>query len=291
MPERIAKGGPMARKWSRGAVKALKLVERNMRGDLGKAMQEIDREIAGLKAGAKGGRDKAVKARVLIEHWRNGWADAKVLDHAGALAVLAVDEDDGDFYTHWKKAYTLKYRARSRGWGQMTEALSHYARALANLAEDDPSNTDALRSVLIDRGETFVYLSQADVGVAEMERALALKGTPQDWHVWAYAFALHQNGDYKKSADKLAPFLKGKPADDLYYNDMRLIIAASLARAGKKSEAQATIREFRKNRDAESEPVWTIALELERGCFLPGSSGETHWRESLEMLDAAALPR
>jgi hypothetical protein len=291
MPERIAKGGPMARKWSRGAVKALKLVERNMRGDLGVAMHEIDKEIAGLKAGARCGRDKAVKARVLIEHWRNGWADARVLEQAGALAVLGVEEDDGDFYTHWKKAYALKYRARSRGWGQMAEALSHYARALINLAEDDPTNTDALRSVLIDRAETLVYLSMAEVGVAEMERALALKGTPQDWHVWAYAFALHQNGDYKKSADKLTPFLKGKAADDLYYNDMRLIIAASLARAGKKSEAQAMIREFRKNRDPEDEPVWTVGLELERGCFLPGSPGEAHWRESLEMLDAAALPR
>lgn len=280
----------MARTWSRGAVKALKLVERNMRGDLDNAMQEIDREISALKPGAKGGRDKAVKARILVEHWRNGWTDSKVLDSAALLARLAIEEDEADYYTHWKLAYTLKYRGRSRSWSNMAEAMSHYNHALAHL-EMEPHTDDALRSVLIDRAETFVYLSQADVAVREMERALKLPGKSQDWHLWAYAFALHQNGDYEKSAAELASFLKGKPASDLYYNDVRLLLAASLARAGKIADAQKTIRDFRTNRDAQNEPVWTIGLELERGCFMPESPGEQHFRQSLELLDAGALPR
>src|SRR3546814_9405220 len=71
----------------------------------------------------------------------------------------------------------------------------------------------------------------------EMERALKLRGKTQDWHVWAYAFALHQNGDYKKSAAQLAPFFKGNAAKDFYYNDMKLLLAASLARAGKLDQA------------------------------------------------------
>jgi tetratricopeptide (TPR) repeat protein len=277
------------RRFSRGAVKTLLLVERNMRGDIKAAIKEINGCIKAR--GASLGRDRAVKARVLIEHWRNGWGDAAVLDSACKLARQGCKDDDGDYYTHWKWAYADKYRARSRGWEHMIEALSHYDDALAKLAADAVATKDSLRSVLIDRGETFVYLSQADVAVREMERALKLPGKTQDWHAWAYAFALHQNGDYRKSAAQLAPFLKGKPASDLYYNDMRLLLAASLARAGRTAEAARTIQEFRRVRDAEGEPVWTIALELERGCFQSGSRGEDHWRASLAMLDAKALPR
>jgi hypothetical protein len=291
-PERLGKrttreGAMAKRSFSRGAAKALLLVERNMRGDIESAIREVDGAISAAKGG---GRDKAVKARVLIEHWRNGWADAKVLDNACALAVLGCTEDDGDYYTHWKKAYIEKYRARSRGLHLMVEALSQYDEALACLAADSDSTADALRSVLIDRAETFVYLSQADVAVREMERALKQPGKTQDWHSWAYAFALHQDGSYRKSAAQLAPYLKGH-AKDLYYNDMRLLLAASQARAGQKAQANSTIQEFRRIRDAQDEPVWTISLELERGCFQPGSRGEQHWRDSLSMLDAKALPR
>ena len=73
--------------------------------------------------------------------------------------------------------------------------------------------------------------------------------------------------------------------------NMRLLLAASQARAGKTAEAQKTIQEFRRIRDKDDEPVWSVSLELERGCFQPGSRGEDHWRESLMMLDAKALPR
>lgn len=274
-------------KWSRGAVKALKLVEGNSRNDVRRALDEIERE---LSAGHNG-RNNAVKSRLLVELWRNGWADRAALEDANFFAACGRQADDGDFYTHLIAAYALKYRARGSGWSQLAEAMSHYTRALDALKSDDPSNIDAIRTVLIDRAETFVYLSQADVAVAEMERALKLGGEPQDWHVWAYAFALHQNGDYRKSAARLSPFLKGKASSDLYYNDMRLLLAASLARAGRDREAQATIHDFRKYRDAAGEPVWTVALELERGAFYADSPGERHWRESLERLDPEALPR
>ncbi len=283
------------RRFSRGAVKALQLVERNMRGDIEKAITEIDSSIkargaSGARSGGNTARDRAVKARVLVEHWRNGWADAKVLDSACKLAKQCCKDDDGDYYTHWKRAYADKYRARSGGWEHMAEALAHYDDALAKIKAEGATD-DALRSVLIDRAETFVYLSQADVAVREIERALKLRGKTQDWHVWAYAFALHQNGNYNKSAAQLAPFFKGQKAGDFYYNDMKLLLAASQARAGKLAQAQKTIKEFRDSRDQQNEPVWTIRLELERGAFFPDSAGEKHWRESLKLLDAKALPR
>lgn len=276
-----------ARRWSRGAAKALKLVERNRRGDLHRALEEIG---GALETGGNG-RDNAVKARILVELWRNGWADGTALDEAQSFAVCGRRADEGDFYTNLIAAYALKYRARSRGWGQLTEALSHYGRALEALIAEAPDNTDAQRTVLIDRAETLVYLSQADVAAAEMKRALALGGAPQDWHVWAYAFALHQTGDYRRSVRLLAPLVADKPADDLYYNDVRLLLAASLARAGREKAAQQTIRAFRANRDARDEPLWTVTLELERGAFYPESPGEKHWRESLERLDPEGLPR
>lgn len=276
-----------SRRWSRGAASALKLIAGNSGREVRQALDEIDQE---LRAGGNG-RNNAVKSRVLVELWRNGWADAGVLDDAQSFAVCGHQSDEQDFYTHLIAAYALKYRARAQGWGQLAEAMAHYAQAIAHLKADDPTNADALRTVMIDRGETLVYLSQADVAVAEMERALKLGGEPQDWHVWAYGFALHQNGDYRKSVTRLSRLLKGKPASDLYSNDMRLLLAASLARAGKTAEAQRTIRDFRSYRDAAGEPVWTIALELERGAFYPDSPGERHWRESLELLDPQALPR
>lgn len=276
------------RRFSRDAARALLLVERNMRGDVEEAIARLNSRIRAR--GTTAGRDMAVKARVLTEQWRNGWGDAAVLDSACSLARQGCRRDDGDYYVHWKWAYADKYRARSQGWEHMVEALAHYDDALARLAEEG-STDDALRSVLIDRAETFVYLSQADVAVREMERALKLRGKTHDWHVWAYAFALHQNGDYRKSAAQLAPYLQGETADDLYHNDMRLLLAASQARAGRTAAAQKTIKAFRAIRDAQGEPVWTIRLELERGCFQPGSRGERHWRESLEMLDRKALPR
>lgn len=275
------------RKWSRGAVKALKLVERNSRDDILRALEEIDRE---LSAG-RNGRNNAVKARLLVELWRNGWSDRNAIEDANAFAICGRQAEDDDFYTHLIAAYALKYRARSSGWSQIAEAMSHYNRAIEILKKDDPTNTDALRTVLIDRAETFVYLSQADLAVAEMKRALALRGEPQEWHFWAYAFALHQNGDYGMSIRYLRRLLRGKAATDLYHNDMRLLLAASLARAGRNEEAQRTIHDFRRYRDAAKEPVWTISLELERGAFFPDSPGERHWRASLELLDPKALPR
>lgn len=276
----------MAGKWSNGATKALRRVEKNRKKDLRDALKEIDDAPGDGKCA---GRNAAVKARIHIELWRNGFEAGAALDTARSFAQAARRADPDDFYTNWKTAYAMKYRARSCGWDEMIEALAYYARALAALRANEPGNVDALRCVLFDRAETFVYLSQPDVALAEMGHAPA--GPEQDWQHWALAFAQHQNGDYGAAIATIEALLTAKPGNDLYYNDMRLLLAASQARAGALDDAQRTIRDFRRNRDQQSEEVWTIALELERGAFFPGGPGETHWRASLELLDPQALPR
>lgn len=275
-------------KWSKGAAKALKLIEKNRKKDLEDALGKIDAE-PGTPVCA--GRNKSVKARIHVELWRNGWVAGTALDKAKAFAESGLGADEGDFYTNWKMAYALKYRARSQGWDNMTTAMAHYARAIRSLEVDDPDNVDAMRCLLIDQAEAYVYMSQTDDALTQMQRAMDLgkKPAPQPWHHWAYAFALHQDGQYKESIDRVAMARAGKP-DDLYYNDMRLLLAASQARAGYGAEANRTIGEFRKQRDKEHEPVWSIPLELERGAFQPGGAGEMHWRASLEDLDPGALP-
>ena len=276
----------MAEKWSRGAAKALKRIEKNRRNELKEALKDVDREPGQAKCA---GRNAAVKARINVELWRNGFEGNTALTDAEAAIRSARQLDPDDFYTNWKTAYVLKYRARGGDWDtMMRDSLTYYAQALATLRKTNPGNVDALRSVLSDRAETFVYQSQPRVALAEMKGAPA--DPKQDWQDWALAFAQHQNGDYGAAITTINALLAGHPSNDLYYNDMRLLLAASQARAGD-ANAQRTISDFRRYRDAAGEPVWTVALELERGAFEPGSAGETHWRESLELLDAAALPR
>ncbi len=278
-----------AHKWSKGAVRALRLIEENRKKDLAAALRAINDEPGGPQCT---GRNESVRARIHVELWRNGWEGAAALKQAQLFAKSGLTADKDDFYTNWKAAYVLKYRARSGGWEHLTAALTFYARAIARLAADDPDNVDARRCILIDRAETFIYLSQADIAVTEMRQAIDMVGgTVQPWHKWALAFALHQVGDYTGSMGQLAAYVDAAAPGDMYSNDMRLIQAASMARRGDSEGAKTTIQAFRDNRDKEKEPVWSISTELDRGAFPPDSPGEAHWSGSLAMLNAEALPR
>lgn len=276
-----------SRKWSNGAKNALRRIKKNNKKDLEGALQEVGLDPGGSECK---GRNDAVKARVHVELWRNGFHDSAALQSAHTCALSGCQLDGDDFYTNWKMAYALKYMARSRGRSHMGEAIPYYDHALASLHMHEPGNIDALRCVLIDRAEAFIYMSEADLAVTEITRAIDLGGTVQDWHRWALAFALHQAGEYSDSANEITRLLTGHPPKDLYYNDMRLLLAASQVRAGD-TQAERTIKKFREVRDKAGEEVWTVTLERERGAFYPDSPGETHWRESLELLDPQALPR
>jgi hypothetical protein len=68
-----------------------------------------------------------------------------------------------------------------------------------------------------------------------------------------------------------------------YYNDMRLTLAASYAREGKRQKAEAELRKFQQFRQLSGDAPWTLALEAERGAFVRNSAAERHWLQSLRL--------
>jgi hypothetical protein len=90
-----------------------------------------------------------------------------------------------------------------------------------------------------------------------------------------------------KANTLIAPRAK-KKVHTSYYNDMRLVLAASYARDKLRDKAQHQIDRFQQFRRLSGEQPWTVAIEAERGAFVAGSAGETHWLGSLA---AAGLPK
>jgi len=284
--------------FSHAAAKALLLLGENTKPAARKAYQ-LMAEALDKPEGHKTARNWSVYSRVMSELWRNGWvaAGARAPNRAVHAATTAVSLDDSDYYTHWLLAYAYKIRSRSAGqfkssWKQdMESALRHYEKALALLNKEKPQNAVVAgerNAVSIERAETFVYLSEPDRALREMERVIRdpNRAKPDAWQDWAYGFALHQVGRSYEAAEICERLLAEKDAN----NDIRLLLAACQARCHMALDGRQTIREFHKRRSAKSglsaedaEPTWTVALEIERGAFppeMPGG-GEKHWTESL----------
>lgn len=284
--------------FSHAAAKALLLLGENTKPAARKAYQ-LMAEALDKPEGHKTARNWSVYSRVMSELWRNGWvaAGARAPNRAVHAATTAVSLDDSDYYTHWLLAYAYKIRSRSAGqfkssWKQdMESALRHYEKALALLNKERPQNAVVAgerNAVSIERAETFVYLSEPDRALREMERIIRdpNRAKPDAWQDWAYAFALHQAGRSYEAAEICERLLVEKDAN----NDIRLLLAACQARCHMAMDGRQTIREFHKRRNAKSglsaedaEPTWTVALEIERGAFPPDmpGGGEKYWTESL----------
>lgn len=283
--------------FSHAAAKALLLLGENTKPAARKAYQTMA-EALDKPEGNKTARNWSVYSRVMSELWRNGWvaAGARAPGRAVHAATTAVSLDDSDYYTHWLLAYAYKIRSRSAGqykssWKQdMESALRHYEKALALLNKEKPQNAVVAgerNAVSIERAETFVYLSEPDRALREMERIIRdpNRAKPDAWQDWAYAFALHQAGRSYEAAEICERLLAEKDAN----NDIRLLLAACQARCHMALDGRQTIREFHKRRSARSlsaedaEPTWTVALEIERGAFPPDmpGGGEKYWTESM----------
>jgi hypothetical protein len=291
--------------FSRGTAAAFAAMEQYTRT----ASREARRQIREILQAKPKPRDYAVAARIYTEDWRNGWHDGyeeglSPLGHAKRFAKRALKDSADDWYAQWKLAYAKKYRARWKGWGEMGEAEAAYRRAI-RLLEDrhglprggDKAARENYLDVLIDHAETWVYLGAADRAASEIARVMALyrnepdaKKKPdfEDWHYWAYGFALHQLDRHLEACNTLEPLLApGKTPN----NDIRIVLAASYARRGMTDRATETIAEFHKNRapakgaaPEDVEPKWTVQLELGCGAFMPGTPEEKHWAESLRMI-------
>lgn len=255
------------------------------------------KNIGGPLNTAKAIRDFALVGRGYVEIYRNGWeidgeSPAQFLNAADAAIqeALAFEDSPGadapnnrDYYPLWKRGYVDRYCARSaaapNGWSTTMQAsLQSYQRALA--ARDVTPH--ARRSILVDQAETLVYMGAPDAGVAIIENVLtATYVKDRAWHIWAFAFALQQAGNPDRATDELEAVVDASDLQDLYNNDMRLMLAAAHQSAGNHTRAAELIQTFSQVRENLAERQWTLALEIERGAFEPGSSLEAAWQGTL----------
>lgn len=307
-------GDDMAvKRFSHAAAKALRLLGENTRVAARQAYEIMVHEL-GDPEGNPIARNWSVYSRVLSELWRNGWVgiDAHAQNKAVTAAEKGLGLDGEDYYTHWLLAYAHKTRARFADhyrstWAtEIERAFEHYGHARDRLLAEqrsDPSEAVAgdLNAVTFDWAETFIYVGEPARAIKEMESIVrsANRAKPQDWEDWAYAFALHQGQRYGEAVGICQNLLTAENAN----NDIRVLLAAGEARS-RQGRASATATDFHLAREGRSlgaedrEPVWTVALEIERGAFPPDlpSAGERHWAESLELAKfdesaGAAQPR
>lgn len=300
--------------------RVLQMLEPNTRASIRSAERQARDEIREADSGPV----RCALARVLVEDWRNGWDElAEPGDRSAALRKaiealgMALRRRDSDhWYVDWKRGYTLRYAARAMKRPDFVEeSLKAYRSAYDKLSMfcglPPQRGEKALRSLLVDWAETRVYFGDVPGALHNFDFTTPWhRRVPDDWHEWAHAFALHQNRDYEASWRKMeplvalldnpnsapsksnvrtviAPRLKRKiPVS--YYNDMRLVLAASYARDNRREKAQAQIDKFQQLRRLNGEQPWTVTMEGERGAFIANSPGELHWLASLTM---AGLPR
>jgi len=299
--------------------RVLSKLEPNTRGSIRAAERQARDEIQDGDTGPV----RCALARVMLEDWRNGWDElAEPNERKAALrkALEALDlsarrRDKTHWYVDWKRGYILRYTARALDRpDDRTAAIAFYHSAYDKLSAytglPPKRGEKALRSLVVDWAETLVYLDDVSTALQYFDFTLPWRRrVPDDWHEWAHAFALHQNGDYAASWRKLEPIVaqldnpnaeaavaqsrtliapkRRKIVHTHYYNDMRLVLAASYARDGKTEEAKQQIEKFQLMRRLASEQPWTRAMEADRGAFAKGSPGEKHWIRSLELAGLA----
>jgi hypothetical protein len=103
----------------------------------------------------------------------------------------------------------------------------------------------------------------------------------RSWHVWAFAFALHHAGEPDRAVDWLKRVFDTNDETDLYNNDMRLMLAAAHHESGGHKQAAELMAKFTDVQAAMGESQWTVALEIERGAFEPGSTLGAAWQTTL----------
>ena len=288
--------------WSSEASNMFFALRTNAKNQARSSTSDLD-TVAGMRKNgiaaekSKAVRDLALVGRALAEIWRNGWESAgetgaQLLNAADAAVeeAMALDADlnagnstNVDYYPLWKRGYVDRYRARSAagsdGWAAtMTKSLQSYEAAL----KAQGLTAHARRSILVDQAETLVYAGAATAAVEIIESVLKENyHNDRSWHVWAFAFALHHAGEPDRAVDRLERVFDKNDSDDLYNNDMRLMLAAAHQESGGHNRATELMQKFKEVQIAKGESQWTLAREIERGAFDPGGALEAAWQTTL----------
>ncbi len=199
-------------------------------------------------------------AYVYVQEWLNGWRDESVLDLAERYAHKAVDLDPNDYMPHSFLAFCC-LNARN-----FELAMTEYERAY----ELNPSDAD----LLADISEALVYVGRHGEAIQHIGRAMELNPHTPDWYRWDLGWAHYFAKDYEKALMALRQIPRPQP-------DVRLMLAAVLARLGRHKEAAAEMKRFRKAR-----PGWTVESERQSVRFRE-QADEEHWVEGVRL---AGLP-
>jgi tetratricopeptide (TPR) repeat protein len=186
----------------------------------------------------------------IVKEWLEGRRDDGALRLAETHARRAVELDPYDYLTHSFLAFCC-LNARD-----FEPAINEYEKALAL----NPNDAD----LLVDFAEALVYVGRHQEAVELVEKAMLLNPHTPDWYRWNLGWALYFARDYGRSVTALRRIPDPIP-------DVRLLIAAALARQDKTVEAAAEMKRFR-----ESRPDWTIETER-RSVRFRDKADEEHW--------------
>jgi len=199
-------------------------------------------------------------AYVYVQEWLNGWRDESVLELAERYAHRAVELDPNDYMPHSFLAFCCLN-------GRNFElAMAEYERAYTL----NPSDAD----LLADISEALVAVGRHGEAIQHIQRAMEINPHTPDWYRWDLGWAHYFAKDYEKALTALRQIPRPQP-------DVRLMLAAVLARLGHAKEAAAEMKRFCKAR-----PGWTVASERLSVRFRDPVD-EEHWLQGARL---AGLP-
>lgn len=183
-------------------------------------------------------------------------------EKAAALGDNASSAWHNDFRGRWYLAIVYWNQ------GHFDQSFTEFDVARNMIAGPDTERAARNRADLdADMAEAFIYKGDANQAIGLIEDAMAMHPAPPPWHMWNLGRAYYMAGRYQDAIDTINRMIP---------NDVRLITAASLARLGDVSAAQAVMTEF-----STRDPNWSVAKSAE---YRYGSdAARQHWLDGLRM--------
>jgi tetratricopeptide (TPR) repeat protein len=168
--------------------------------------------------------------------WMCHWSDTpeESFERAFASAKKALRSDDSDSLTHAILGELYLFRR------EYEQAVIHVERALAL----NPNDADAIGIM----GFLLTCLGRPEEGIQHFKTAKRLNPYQPDWCMfcWRFGIARYTAGDYESAVTAMKEIVSP-------INDVRGWLAASYARAERMHEARATMEEFLRLAEAETE--------------------------------------